>query len=50
MSKSLGDKVSGTKADLYDRVTRALSKAGFWGGQPSSEAEETPRTFKKPRQ
>jgi len=51
MLKAMGEKVSGTKHDLYDRVTRALSKVGFWGEQESEEQaeeeEEVPRKTKK---
>lgn len=48
MSKGMGEKVSGTKADLYERVTRCLAKAGFWG-EEESEGERSPRKGKKLR-
>lgn len=46
MSKGLGEKVSGTKGDLWDRVTGALHAAGFWAERVSEaegEGEGTPR-------
>lgn len=50
MAKELGEKVSGTKRDLYERVTRALSKGGFWKepeSEVSAEEEEASRKNKK---
>ncbi len=47
MAKGMGEKVSGTKRDLYERVTRTLSKTGFWGEPESEEDDEPARKSKK---